>query len=376
MFQGRTFPISFVVILVTTLLVVWLGLSGIARGDELEYGGQFARRQVVWLALGSIVATAGWMLPYRRLKGLSYPLYAAALVMLLAVYFFPARFGARRWIFIGPVSVQPSEVAKLAFILALSEYLMFRRNHRTLLGLVPPFAMTLVPVLLILKEPDLGTALLFFPVLFAMLFTAGAKRSHLLATLLAGVAVSPVVWTNMSAEQKSRVTAVFRQQDGNAADMGDGYHLHQSKQLLALGGAWGSEWNGVAVDDPQAYILPAGRTDFVYCLVGERWGLAGTLGTLLLFSVFVFGGLHLAATTRDPFGRLLCTGIVMLLAAQVMINTAMTVGLAPVTGLTLPLMSYGGSSLIITGLSIGLLLNIAHSPSFDVAGQPFRFDPE
>lgn len=363
-------------ILVTSLLIVALGLSGIARGDELEYGGEFARRQVMWLALSSIAATLAWMVPYQRLKGLTYPLYALALVLLVAVYFFPARFGARRWIFIGPVSIQSSEVAKLAFIFALGEYLMFRRNHRTLVGMIPPLVMTLVPVLLILKEPDLGTSLLFFPVMLGMLYIAGARRSHLAAVVLAGIALTPVVWVNMSAEQKSRVTAVFLQQDGTAADMGDGYHLHQSKQVLALGGIWGSELSGEAVADPQAYRLPAGRTDFVFCLVGERWGLAGTLGTLFLFALFIFSGLQMAAKTRDPFGRLIGSGIVLMFAAQVMINTAMTVGLAPVTGLTLPLMSYGGSSLLTMGMCIGLLLNIAQSPGFDVAGQPFQFGTE
>lgn len=376
MFQGRTISIPFLIVLCTTLLILWLGLSGIARGDELIENGTFAQRQIVWIALGAIVATLTWMFPYQLLKGTSYPLYLLTLVLLVLVYFFPARFGARRWIPLGPISVQPSEIAKLTFIMALSEYLMFRRNHRTVLGLLPPFIMTVLPVLLILKEPDLGTALLFFPVLFGMLYTAGARRWHLIATILLGIAASPVVWMNMSAEQKSRVTAVFLQQDGSAPDMGDGYHLHQSKQLLALGGVWGSEWGGMPVENMRAYQLPASRTDFVFCLVGERWGLAGTLGTLLLFSAFVAGGLQLAARTRDPYGRLLCTGIVSILAAQVVINTAMTVGLAPITGLTLPLMSYGGSSLITTGVSIGLLLNIAQSPGFDVAGQPFHFGPE
>ncbi|WP_437226237.1 FtsW/RodA/SpoVE family cell cycle protein [Planctomicrobium sp. SH661] len=376
MFQGRTIPVPFCIVLTAMLSIIWLGISGIARGDELEGGSQFASRQVVWLALGSIVATVTAMIPYQRFRGISYPFYALTLVLLVAVYFYPARFGARRWIFVGPISIQPSELAKLSFILVMSEYLMFRKNHRTWIGLIPPFVMTLLPVLLILKEPDLGTALLFFPVLFAMLYTAGARRWHLGLTVLAGVAVSPVVWTNMSAEQKSRVTAVFLQRDGEAPDMEDGYHLHQSKQMLALGGAWGSEWNGASVEASQAYRLPAGRTDFVYCLVGERWGLAGTLGTLFLFSLLFAGGLQVAAMTRDPFGRLLATGIVSILAAQVMINTAMTVGLAPVTGITLPLMSYGGSSLITTGLSMGVLLNIALSPGFDVAGQPFQFGSE
>lgn len=376
MVQGRTITGSLCVILLTTILIVWLGLTGIARGDELEGGTEYARRQVVWLAFGAVTTALAWMVPYRRLMGWGFPFYLLTVVLLVAVFFFPARFGARRWILIGPVSIQPSELAKLAYILALSEYLMFRRNLRTLPGLIIPFAMTVLPVLLILKEPDLGTALLFFPVLFGTLYVAGARRAHLAATLLAGLAFTPVLWTQMSAEQKSRVTAVFTQRDGVAPDMSDGYHLHQSKQMLALGGIRGSFFDGEAVDDLRAYRLPAGRTDFVFCLVGERFGLAGTLGTLVLFSLFVLAGANLAASTRDPYGRLVCTGIVIILSAQAMINTAMTVGLAPVTGLTLPLMSYGGSSLVTTGISLGILLNIAQSPNFDVAGQPFQFSSQ
>lgn len=373
MVQGRTITVSLCLILLSTILIVWLGLTGIARGDDLEGGSEYARRQVVWLAMGAVTTALVWMVPYRRLLGWGLPLYLLTMVMLVAVFFFPAKFGARRWILIGPISVQPSELAKIAYILALSEYLMFRRNHRTIPGLIIPFAMTVVPVLLILKEPDLGTALLFFPVLFGTLYVAGARRLHLAATLLAGLAVAPILWTQMNAEQKSRVTALFTQRDGVAPDMSDGYHLHQSKQMLALGGVRGSVLDGEAVKDPRAYRLPAGRTDFVFCLVGERLGIAGTLGTLLMFSLFVLAGANLAASTRDPFGRLVCTGIVMILSAQAVINTAMTVGLAPVTGLTLPLMSYGGSSLVTTGISLGILLNIAQSPNFDVAGQPFQF---
>lgn len=373
MVQGRTNQLARVVLIGTLGLLTALGVLGIRHGDNLEVLGTNAPRQMVWIVISLLLLLLAARFPYRRLKGLSYPMFLGAVALLVAVYFFPARQGARRWIPLGPITLQPSELAKVAYILALSQYLMYRENHRTLWGLIPPFLMTLVPVLLILKEPDLGTSLLFFPVLYAVLFTAGAKRWHLLATILAGMAVLPLLWSVMSGEQKSRVTAVFNQHDDGTPDPGDGYHLHQSKQLLALGGVWGSALAGPAVDDPAAYRLPAARTDFIYCLIGERWGLAGTLGTLALFGAFFAAGLHVAAATRDPFGRLLAVGVVSLLAAQVIINTSMTVGLMPITGLTLPLMSYGGSSLLTTAIGLGLLLSVARDPGFDVAGQPFSF---
>ncbi|WP_437206818.1 FtsW/RodA/SpoVE family cell cycle protein [Planctomicrobium sp. SH664] len=373
MFHGRTSSLLSLVLAATFLLIVAIGISGIARTDELE-SGEYAPRQVVWLMLGmGACALACFGIPYRSLKSISYPFFAVTIVLLVAVYFFPARQGARRWIPLGFMLMQPSEFAKIAYILALSQYLMFRKNHRTAFGLIPPFLMTAIPVVLILKEPDLGTALLFFPVMYALLFAAGARRWHLALSIVAGIVLLPALWQVMNAEQKSRVTALFLQRDGGEPETGDGYHLYQSKQLLALGGVWGSEFGGMPLEDPAAYHLPAGHTDFVYCLVGERWGLLGTLGVLCLFGIVVIAGLLVAARTRDPFGRLVATGIIAIITAQVLINTSMTVGLTPVTGLTLPLMSYGGSSLLTTGFAIGILLNIARDPGYDVAGQPFQF---
>jgi cell division protein FtsW (lipid II flippase) len=370
---GNGIPASLPLLTVASAGLLVLGILGIQRGDELTDGIPYAPRQVVWvpMALGAFLFAL--CVPYRRLRGVSYPLLMVSLVLLVAVFFFPPRNGARRWIPFGPMTFQPSELAKLAYILSLGQYLMFRRNHRTVLGLIPPFLMTVLPVLLILKEPDLGTAMVFFPVLFAMLFVAGARRRHLAAMTCAGLAVLPVLWTVMSAEQKSRVTAVFLQTDDGTPQTGDGYHLHQSKQMLALGGSWGSRVSGMPLSDPAAYRLPAGRTDFVYCLIGERWGLPGTLGVLLLFLLLTGTGLHVAARTRDPFGRLVATGIVSMIGVQAAINTSMTVGLAPITGLTLPLLSYGGTSLVMTCFGLGILGNISRDRGYDLAGQPFQF---
>lgn len=351
------------------------GLAGIARGDALTGGPAYAPRQIVWVSVAVVGGFLASLAPYRRLKTLSVGLFALSLLLLVLVFFFPPVNGSRRWIPVGPFSIQPSELAKLGFVLAVSATLMHQRSQRRWRGLVWPLAMAAAPVVLILKEPDLGTSLLFFPVLLAMLFAAGARTSHLLLVMAAGMASGPVLWTVMSAEQRSRVTAVFSQTDSGAPDTGDGYHLHQSKLLLTLGGVRGSVLDGEPVDDPAAYRLPASRTDFVYCLVGERFGLLGTLTVLALFILLTGACLAAAARTRDPFGRLVATGFAALVATQALINSAMTVGLAPITGLTLPLMSYGGSSLVTTALGLGVVINIALHPGYDVAGQPFsNFD--
>jgi len=360
-------------LLACALGLMSLGLTGIARGDELAHAGEFFGKQIVWIAIAVPAMLLATLVPYRVFRHRSYVWLGLAVALLAIVFLFPAKWGSRRWIPLGFMNFQPSELAKLAYVLAVSRYLMHRENYRRLSGLTIPVALTLVPMGLILKEPDLGTALLFLPVLLAMLFTAGARLRHLALMCCLGAALAPVFWLAISAEQKSRITALFLQHDGGPAPTGDGYHLHQSKQVLAMGGMVGSQFSGTAVDDPLAYHLPACRTDFVICMIGERWGLVGTLTVLGLYLFLISRGLLIAAATREPFGRLLAVGIVTLLAAQTIINVGMTVGLLPVTGITLPLLSYGGSSLLFTCLALGLLMNIAMRPGYEIGNEPFRF---
>lgn len=391
-------------------LLMLLGLSGIARGDELFGRGAFYPRQLLWVSLSLPAMWLATLVPYRSLKPLSYPLFCLSLALLVVVLLMPSVNGARCWIPLGFMNFQPSELAKLAFVLAMAHYLMYRDNFRRLTGLAIPFVLTCIPVVLILREPDLGTALLFLPTMFAMLFAAGARLRHLVLITLLGILSSPLLWVAMNAEQKSRIVSLFQQKDGGEAPRGDAHQQHQAKRTLALGGVWGSEiresavaWdvarcpecsNWVRVSralpigekvpcskcsatfvarERAAYFLPESRTDFVFCLIGERWGLVGCLTTLLLYVTLLARGLMLAASTDEPFGRLVAVGIVALLASQVIINTGMTCGLMPVTGITLPLMSYGGSSLLMTSIAIGLLANVGMRPGYEVTGEPFRW---
>ncbi len=351
------------------ILISIAGLCGLHRADQLYGASRLLDRQLIWLAMAWPLMLLVTSISYRRLRHWSPWFYLTCVVLLIVVLFMPAVNGSRRWIPLGLFDFQPSEPARLAFILALGHYLMHRESQRTARGLFIPFVMTVFPLLLILREPDLGTAMLFLPILFAMLFAAGAKPAHLLLAVCMGIAVLPLMWQQMSAEQRSRVVTMFSQTDGGVAPTGDGFHLHQSKQVLALGGVWGSIADDEPViDDPSAYILPASRTDFILCLIGERYGVAGCAILLLLYGVIVLQGLRIAAETREPFGRLVATGIVTMLGTQVLINSAMIVGLMPITGITLPMCSYGGSSLMSTCLAMGLLMNIAMRPGYEVTG--------
>lgn len=361
-------------ILIAAGLLMSLGCLGIARCEELAEGsGRYFRQQMVWSLLGT-VAMLGVTIPnYRILSRWSYTILGMSVALLVVVYFFPTINGARRWIRIGAFGLQPSEFAKVAWVLAMGRYLMYRENHRRVVGVLWPLVLTLLPVVLILREPDLGTALVFLPVLFVMLAVAGASRGDLAGLVLAGVLAAPLLWSQMSHEQKTRVTALFRQAEAGETALGDAYQLRQAKQVLSLGGIWGSLLTGAAADDPAAYHLPEARTDFIFCMVKERLGLPGAGLVLGLYALVVWRGASIAARTREPYGRLVAVGLTSLVAVQVLINTGMTVGLLPVTGVSLPLVSYGGSGLLAHAVVLGLLLGIGLRPGYEVTREPFRY---
>ncbi len=354
--------------------LIALGCLGIDRYTDLTGWGQgMLARQLVW-AMVAVAAMFAMTLPdYRVLCRWSYLIFLLAIVLLAVVYLFPPINNAHRWIRVGSLGLQPSEFAKGAFVLALSRYLMYRENYRRLRGLFLPLLITLVPVLLILREPDLGTALVFFPVFFVMLFVAGARRRDLFLVAVAGLLLVPLLWMQMSREQRSRVTALFEQAPAIATPTADDYHLHRAKRMTAQGGLYGSLISGQTVDDPAAYRLPEAQSDFVFCVIGERIGLCGQTFVLLLFGLLAWRGFSVAATTREPFGRLVAVGVVALVSVQVLINTAMSVGLLPITGLSLALVSHGGSGLLAHGLMLGLLLNVAIRPGYEITNEPFRF---
>ena len=364
-------PFSLVTAALALMVLGWLGIGRVA--DLAALSMRFADRQLIWNALGIGVLLAATLPNYRKLQRAAYAFFVLAIVLLAAVYLFPPINGAHRWIRLGPVGIQPSEFAKVAYVLALCRYLMFRENYRQFRGLLLPLAITLVPLLLVLKEPDLGTALIFLPVLFALLFAAGARGSDLVKLVIVGLLVTPLLWTQMSREQRSRVTSLLQQTPAGQKPGGDGYQLYQSKQMLALGGWRGSVLAGDAVDDPGVYHLPEAHTDFIFSVLGERFGLWGATGVLLLYVLLVAGGLRIAASTREPFGRLLCVGFSCLLGVQALVNTGMAVGLLPVTGLSLPLMSYGGSGLIAHALALGLVMNVGMRPGYEMTREPFRW---
>ncbi len=369
---GRLSHIPWALIL-PAILLVSLGLAGIWRCDELTgLGGRFFYRQVVWCGIGCVALTATALPSHRHLSRHAYWIFAGSIVLLFLVYLFPPINGARRWIRLGPVGLQPSELAKVAYVIMLARYLRDRDHLRRVSGLIYPVLLSVIPILLILREPDLGTATVFLPILLAMLFIAGVPKRNLAALVLAGVCLLPVLWSQMSLEQRSRVSSLFDQAGPGQAASDEGYQLRQAKQMVALGGGWGSYWIGDQVDDPAAYRLPEAHSDFIYCVIGERFGLPGMALVLILYAWLIWQTIAIGRATRDGFARMLAFGLATLLAVQVLINTGMSVGLLPITGLPLPLLSYGGSGLLTQGITIGLLVNVAIRPGYDIAPEPYR----
>ena len=351
-----------------------MGLLGLSRCEDFgEEARHFLRQQMVWAAGGLAVMFAATLVSYRRLAAWSYLVFALSVVLLALTYFFPSVNGAHRWLRFGRIGVQPSEFAKVAFVCVLARYLMYRENYRRFRGLLPPLALATVPVLLILKEPDLGTAAVFLPVLLAMLLVAGARRGDLLRLVAAGVVLLPLFWMQMSPYQKSRITVLLHPPVAGEKPSADAYQSYQARTMMALGGPWGSYFSGQPTEDMAVYHLPEDNSDFILCVLIERFGLPGLAVILALYGLLVWRVAAVAAEAREPFGRLLAAGVAALIAVQVLMNAGVTVGLLPVTGLPLPLVSHGGSGLIAHCLALGLVVNVALRPGYEMSNEPFRW---
>jgi len=374
-------------VLIAAGLLAWLGISAINTVSP-EHGLVQSQR---WLPV-ALIAMLLMLIPSPRWIGhMAYPLMVAAIVLLVFVLLpgvprsiVPIRNGSTAWINLGFMSFQPSEMAKVAFVLSLAWYLRFRANHRSLFGLFVPFAIMFVPVLLILKEPDLGSALLFAPTLFVMLVAAGAKLRHL-ATLL-GIAaaviainVAVVLWAPDSMQllkghQRARIESMYFEWRGDdRMAQREGYQQRVAKRMVAAGGlaGYGKDRAATIIDYND---LPFDYNDMIYPVIVSRWGAIGGIGVMGLYGVLVGSILLVAARSKDPFARMSCVGFAGMIFTQASINIAMTVGLMPITGITLPLVSYGGSSMLFTFIMVGLVINFAARRPQMLARPSFEFD--
>ena len=381
-----------------------LPASEVAPQASNKYSNKW-KKQLAFAGAGVMCLVLVNLFHYQRLGPVSYGLYTVVLVLLALLLvdrfvnlpFVHERFGIRRWFKLGfGFMVQPSEFCKVAYILALAWYLRFRSNYREFWGLVGPFALTLLAMVLILLEPDLGTTMLLMPVLFTMLFVAGAKVKHLAFILFLGLAVSPIMWQFMRPYQRMRISSVLLQNNKimNAAKNneklakilvgdpdnlrtwrgGDGYQLLQAKRAIASGGVTGYGFaKGPYLQNQKHLTLPEADNDMIFAVIAHQFGIIGCGAMLLLYITLIACAIELAWLNTDPFGRLVAVGIAAMFAVQVLVNVGMVLGMMPITGLTLPLVSYGGSSMVANLTAVGLLNNIGRHRPFSVAKKPFEY---
>jgi cell division protein FtsW (lipid II flippase) len=371
-------------VLVAALVLTSFGLIGVYAGEAgVEPVPEKTVRQLMYLGVGLVGFLAVQMIGYREIGRWAYPAFGVVLVLLTLLVvarkvplapFIPERRNAFRWIVLGPINIQVSEYTKVVYVLALAYYLRYRTNYRTLTGLLGPFILTLVPMALILKEPDLGTSILLLPTLFVMLFVAGSKLRHLALVLLLGLIAAPTFYFSplMNPYQRERIQALFHQDFTDAQwRLNAGYQLSQSKIALGSGRTIGQGFTEGAFFRHD--LLPEEHNDFIFAVVGHQWGFLGCVAVLFCYLVIVAAGLIIASITTDPLGRLLAVGICTLTCTQTIINMGMTMGLMPITGMSLPFVSMGGSGLVSQYLAIGLLVSVARRRPLDMAPRPFEF---
>ncbi|MBN1443676.1 MAG: rod shape-determining protein RodA [Planctomycetes bacterium] len=339
--------------------------STTASPDE-SFPSQSARAQLVKLAVALIAYGVVSRMDYRWFARHAYAAFAllCALLGLLVAVRYTSGEMAVRWFHLWFFNVQPSELMKLGVIVCLARYLCYREDQRRLGGLALPSLLAFVPMLLVALQPDLGTSLMFPPVLLSLLFVARARPGVLLASIVLAAAALPLVYALketvdldiLHKYQLRRLTGYFQQWDPDVR-RDEAYQLWHSLVAMGSGGWTGKGWGQGSLNS--LGWVPAHHTDFIFSIIGEEWGLVGTASVTLLFLALVTLCFRVALRTREPFGRLVATGIAVAFAAQSIENICMTVGLTPVTGLTLPFVSFGGSSLVTSFIAVGLLVSVA-----------------
>ncbi|MCF8034204.1 MAG: rod shape-determining protein RodA [Desulfarculaceae bacterium] len=343
-------------------LVLALGACGVANlysaaSSFHGAGTPVFLKQTYWFGLGLGVMIAVAMVGPQRLTTIAYPLYGLVVVLLIAVLFWGKVIGgSQRWLVLGPVVLQPSELARLAVVLVLAAY--FQRRDQAepyrLHQLFAPLGLALVPALLILKEPDLGTCLLVLIVATSVILVNGVKLRDLAIAGGGLILVLPVAWRFMKDYQKRRIFSFL---DPESDPLGSAYHLIQSKIAVGSGQFTGKGF--MAGTQTQLHFLPEQHTDFAFSVLAEEWGFIGAMLLLLLMAGLIYRGLSTAYRTKDRQGLLIVVGATAMIFWPAIINVGMVLGLFPVVGIPLPFISYGGSSLITTMAALGLIQGVA-----------------
>lgn len=350
--------------------VILIMVCGLLALYSASYNNVRVEQDIFYEQLWGVVVGLGIMgvlscIDYRKFLDIAYIFYALSVFLLFLVLIFGRQaLGATRWFSIGGISFQPSEVSKLAVILFLACYFSQRRPRLSFdmrssfyglwEDLIAPLLLTLLSIGLIFKQPDLGTAILIAGIFVLMLYVSGIEGRIFWGFLGLCFVAMPFAWHILKPYQKDRLMVFL---NPNIDPLGAGYTIIQSKIAVGSGGIFGKGW--LSGTQNQLNFLPERHTDFIFSVIGEEWGLAGGLFLLYCYSVIIYCAFKIAEHNKDKFGSLAAIGIAGILALQVIINIGMVLGLCPVVGITLPLVSYGRTSYIIFVVMLGILLNLS-----------------
>ena len=349
------------ILCVTVAILVLIGIvmvfSSSAAYTEHNDSFYFLKRQVLWCLLGTGLLLITKNLDYHKLHQYTYPIMIFTFLLLVVVMFpeFSKKVGgARRWLAFGGFSFQPSELAKFTLVLFIAKSLVKRADK------LRSFAYGYLPNLIVLGfffipiffQPDFGTVMVILAVTFTMLFIAGLRKKFLFLSILAIIPI--VALAILFAEYRTRRIIAFLNPWEDPS--GVGFQAVQSFYAFGRGGFWGA---GLGESSQKLYRLPEAHTDFIFSVIGEELGFVGTTAIVLLFLIFIWRGFLTAYQAKDPFGTHLATGLTLLIGLQAFINLGVASGLLPTKGLTLPFISMGGSSMLVTMLSVGVILNIS-----------------
>ncbi|MBF8984311.1 rod shape-determining protein RodA [Lutibacter sp. B2] len=313
--------------------------------------------QTISFLIGIVAVILILFIDYNKFSDFAKGIYIGSILLLLCVYIpglGKVQYGARSWLNLGPIDMQPSEIVKIGFILSFAKFLEVRQNKLdTVKDLIPVGLYALVPILLVLKEPDLGNALVFVVIALGMTFSAGLNYKWIKKGLILAIMGVPIAYKFMEPHQRIRIDAFLHPSD---LSLPGNYHVMQSKiaigsgQLLGKGLYHGTQNNN--------NFLPVQESDFIFAVIGEEFGLLGGIVVLILYFIFLYRMIKIAKDAKDRYGSLIVIGITSMFAFQIFENIGMTMGVMPVTGVTLSFLSYGGTSILTNMIALGIVLNI------------------
>lgn len=348
------YPIIIFILLITiiSILVISSATHTTVAGENFYY----TKKQIIWFFIGLVVMFIVISIDYHSIANCSniiYILNILATLLVIIIGIGKQSTGAQRWIPIGPFRLQPSEFAKLALIITLSKYLEKKKPIKTIKDLLPVVLHVGIPMVIVAKQPDLGTALVLIAIMFGIIFVAGISYKLLGGIIGAGILSIPVLWKLLRGYQKKRILVFL---NPYLDPLGAGYQVIQSKIAIGSGRIFGKGL--FCGTQNQLDFLPVRHTDFIFAVLGEEWGLVGGLILFLLYFGLIYFTVRVAFKARDLLGTYISIGIASMWTFQVLVNIGMNIGIMPVTGIPLPFMSYGGSSFLMNAMAAGLVINI------------------